>query len=216
MTIKILFTSSNEFMAWLQKLQHFVESNGFDGANYKNNRVTWLSDEDDRAYISITRRGIERSDEYFQNRSVAIRVNENRLRFTLMFSDRDSYYKYNTPEETYAFITNSLLSGKIQRFIESDTSEITQPIDLILASMPTHIAELVKQKLNSREELMNNQFFARGFFPDIDSYKEICKSGDSQAWLVNKFCWSETREGHNFWENIHTAFKGDGHLISNQ
>jgi len=216
MSIKILFATSNEFVAWLQKLQDFVESNGLDGANCKSNRITWLSDEDDRCYTAITRRGIERSDEYFQNRCVVIRVREDKLRFILAFSDRDSNYNYNTPEEAYAFITKSLLSGKIQRFIDSDTSEIPQPTELILASMPTHIADLVKERLNSNDELLNNQFFALRLFSDIDSYKEICKSAESQAWLVNKFCWSETREGQSFWEGIHTAFEGNGHLIQNQ
>jgi hypothetical protein len=212
MMIRIPFATSNEFMAWLQKIQDFIEFNGFNGANYKPYRVTWLSDEDDRGYTAITRRGISRSDEYFQNRCVVIRVNELRLRFTLAFSDRDSNYNYNTPEEAYAFITKSLLSGKIQRFIDSDTSEIPQPTELILASMPTHIADLVKQRVSRGEELLNNQFFALRLFSDIDSYKEICKSGDSQAWLVNRFCWSETREGQSFWSDIHTAFEGNGHL----
>lgn len=212
MIIRIPFATSNEFMAWLQKLQDFIEFNGFNGANYKPYRVTWLSDEDDRGYTAITRRGISRSDEYFQNRCVVIRVREDKLRFILAFSDRDSNYNYNTPEEAYAFITKSLLSGKIQRFIDSDTSEIPQPTELILASMPTHIADLVKQRVSRREELLNNQFFALRLFSDIDSYKEICKSGDSQAWLVNRFCWSETREGQSFWSDIHTAFEGNGHL----
>lgn len=212
MMIRIPFATSNEFMAWLQKLQDFIEFNGFNGANYKPYRVTWLSDEDDRGYTAITRRGISRSDEYFQNRCVVIRVREITLRFILTFSDRDSNYNYNTPEEAYAFITKSLLSGKIQRFIDSDTSEIPQPTELILASMPTHIADLVKQRVSRGEELLNNQFFALRLFSDIDSYKEICKSGDSQAWLVNRFCWSETREGQSFWSDIHTAFEGNGHL----
>lgn len=216
MIIRIPFASSNEFMAWLQKLQDFVEFNGFNGANYKPYRVTWLSDEDDRCYTAITRHGIERSDEYFQNRCLMIRVREDKLRFVLAFSDRDSNCNHSTPEEAYAFITKSLLSGKIQRFIDSDTSEIPQPTELILASMPTHIADLVKQRLNINEELLSNQFFALRFFSDIDSYKEICKSGDSQAWLVNRFIWSETREGQSFWSDIHTAFEGNGHLISNQ
>jgi len=208
MTIRIPFASSDKFVAWLQKLRDFVESNGFDGANYKKNRVTWLSDEDDRCYTAITRHGIERSDEYFQNRCVAIRVDGQRIRFTLMFSDRHSTSNYSTPEDVYSFITTSLLSGEIQHVIGCRDSEIAQPMDLILESMPTHIADIVKDKLSNREESINRDFFGLTIYPSFESYKEFCKSGESQGWLVNRFLWSESREGHEFWENIQASLEG--------